>query len=251
MLDLSKCSLLSWNVRGLKSQLKRSIFSYLKSQKCLRYLQQEKYSEPKDDTLWKDEWRGGIFFSHGTNHQKGVCILINPSYDLSVTSHFSDPEGRIVIINLIICNIYVPNNSMQQNKFIQGLNEALLSNAEVDAIIGGDWNVTLERIDKKGGAQWKPTTYRDKLLLMMEELNRSDVFRKKNPSKSLTYESKYLKVKSRIEFLLVSTSIMKFVLVSDSRTSIAPDYKAVRLKLKVKKICIYITTLRTKDSNGS
>ena len=40
-----------------------------------------------------------------------------------------------------------------------------------------------------------------KLLLMMEELNFSDVFRKKNPSKkSFTYESKYLKVKSRIDF---------------------------------------------------
>ena len=63
---------------------------------------------------------------------------------------------------------------MQQNKFIQGLNEALLSNAEIDnVIIGGDWNVTLERIDKKGGGHWKPTPYRDKLLLMMEELNLS------------------------------------------------------------------------------
>ena len=145
-------------MRGLKSQLKRrSIFSYLKSKKCLFYLLQETYSEPKDEALRKNEWGGGIFFSHGTNHQKGVCILINPSFDLSVTSHFSDPEGRIVIINLIIqkvklsiCNIYTPNNSMQQNKFFQGLNEALLSNAKIDnVIIGGDWNVTLERIDKK------------------------------------------------------------------------------------------------------
>ena len=247
MLDLSKCSLLSLNVRGLKSQLKRrSIFSYLKSQKCLFYLLQETYSGPKDEVVWRNEWGGGIFFSHGTNRQKGVCILIKSSYDLSVTSHFSDPEGRIVIINLIIhkvklsiCNIYALNNLVQQNNFIQGLNEALLSNAEIDnVIIGGDWNVTLERIDKKGGAQWKPTTYRDKLLLMMEESNLSDVFRKKNPSKkSFTYESKYLKVKSRIDFFLVSTSIMKFVLATDSRTSIAPDHKAVRLKLKISNCC--------------
>ena len=156
MLDLSKCSLLSLNVRGLKNQLKRrSIFSYLKSQKCLFYLLQETYPEPKDEVVWKNEWGGGIFFSHGTNRQKGVCILINSSYDLSVTSHFSDTEGRIEIINLIIhkvklsiCNIYAPNNLVQQNNFIQGLNEALLSNAEIDnVIIGGDWNVTLERIN--------------------------------------------------------------------------------------------------------
>ena len=103
---------------------------------AMSYLLQETYSVAKDEELWKNELGGGIFFSHWTNHQKGVCILINPSYDLSVTSHFSDPEGRIVTIDLIIqkvklsiCNIYAPNNSMQQNKFIQGLNEALLSNA--------------------------------------------------------------------------------------------------------------------------
>ena len=57
MLDLSNCSLLSLNVRGLKSQLKRrSIFSYLKSQKCLFYLLKETYSEPKDEVEWKNEW---------------------------------------------------------------------------------------------------------------------------------------------------------------------------------------------------
>ena len=87
---------------------------------------------------------------------------------------------------------------MQQNKFIQSLNEVLLSKVQIDSvIIGGDWNVTLESIDKKVGTQWKPSTYRDRLLLMMEELSLSDAFRKKNPSKkSYTYESKHLKVKS-------------------------------------------------------
>ena len=105
-------------------------------------------------------------------------------------------------VKLSFCNIYAPDNSMQPRKFIQGLNEALLSNAEIDnLLLGGDWNVTLERIDKKGGAHWKPTTYRDKLLLMMEELFLSDVFRKKNPSKKgFTYQSKDLKNQSRIIF---------------------------------------------------
>ena len=238
MLDLSRCSLLSLNVRGLKNQLKRrSIFSYLKNQKCLFYLLQETYSEIKDEALWKDEWGGGIFFSHGTSHQKGVCILINPSYDLPVASHYSDQEGRIVIINLIIqkvklslCNIYAPNNPMQQNKFIQSLNEVLLSKVEIhNVIIGGDWIVTLQSIDKKGGVHWKPSTYRDRLLLMMEELNLSNVFRKKNPSKkSYTYKSKHLKVKSRIDFFLVSNSIIKSVLATGPVISVATDHKAVQ-----------------------
>ena len=51
--------------------------------------------------------------------------------------------------------------------------------------------------------------------------------------KSYTYESKYLKVQSRIDFFLVSNPITKLVLATDSRISIAPDHKAVRLKLKI------------------
>ena len=115
----------------------------------------------------------------------------------------------------------------------------MVSKVEIDnVIIGGDWNVTLESVDKKGGAQWKPSTYRDRLLLMMEELNLSDEFRKKNPSKnSYTYESKHLKVKSRIDFFLVSNSIIKSVLATGTVISVAPDHKAVRLKLKISNCC--------------
>ena len=35
----------------------------------------------KDELVWKSDWGGGIFFFHGSNHQKGVCILINPVYE--------------------------------------------------------------------------------------------------------------------------------------------------------------------------
>ena len=139
---------------------------------------------------------GGYLFLPWDQSSERSCILGNPLYDLSIASHHRDPESRIVIINLIIqkvklsiCNIYAPNNPVQQDKFIQSLNEILLSKVEIDnIIIGGDWNVTLERIDKKKGCvQWKPSPYRDKLLLMMEELNLSDVFKKKNPSKKKLY----------------------------------------------------------------
>ena len=108
MLDLSNCILLSLNGRGLKSQLKRrSLFSYLKSQKCLFTLNQK---------MKHCGEMNGIFYSHGTNHQEGVCILINPAYDLSVTSHFSDPEGRIVIINLIIQKVKLFENGDYSRK---------------------------------------------------------------------------------------------------------------------------------------
>ena len=58
------------------------MFSYLKDQNCAIYFLQETFSQPQDELIWKTEWHGKIFFSHGSgsNHQKGVAIFINPLY---------------------------------------------------------------------------------------------------------------------------------------------------------------------------
>ena len=88
----------SLNARGLRDQSKRrSIFSYLKDQKSKLYFLQETYSEVNDEIIWRNEWGGKIFFSHGTKHSKGVCILINPLVQDKIDlDSFSDMSGRIV-----------------------------------------------------------------------------------------------------------------------------------------------------------
>ena len=90
----------------------------------------------------------------------------------------------------------------QQLAFLRNLNNFLITNVDIgNLIVGGDWNVTLEAVDKKGGSQWKPTSYRNQLISMMKEFSLIDVYRNLNPSKlCFTYESKALKLSSRIDF---------------------------------------------------
>ena len=99
-------------------------------------------------------------------------------------------------------NIYAPNDLQQQLAFLRNLNNFLITNVDIgNLIVGGDWNVTLEAVDKKGGSQWKPTSYRNQLISMMKEFSLIDVYRNLNPSKlCFTYESKALKLSSRIDF---------------------------------------------------
>ena len=53
----------------------------------------------------------------------------------------------------------------------------LMSNTYTERlIVGGDWNITLQSIDEKGGTPWKSTTARDKLLAMMNEFAPVDIF---------------------------------------------------------------------------
>ena len=210
MIDQGSFSVMSLNVRGLRNQVKRrSIFRFLKDQNYLFYFLQETYSKPDDEIIWKSEWGSDIFFSHGSTHSRGVCILINPLRGQTVNNLNKDENGRIVSVDIVsaagnfsLCNVYAPNDSQQQTEFLHYLNQYLMSNTDIaNVIIGGDWNVTLYAIDTKGGAPWKPNMYRDNLISMMEELELVDIFRKLNPSKlSFTYESKALNLCSRIDF---------------------------------------------------
>ena len=118
---MSVLKFLSLNVRGLRNEEKRrSIFSYLKNQKANVYLLQETFSNSKDEKIWAAEWGGQIFYSHGSNHSKGVCVLIKPNSPLHVETVELDVNGRFIIlclktpgeINLNVVNVYAPTDPL-------------------------------------------------------------------------------------------------------------------------------------------
>ena len=58
-----------------------------------------------------------MFFSHGSIHRRGVCILLNPSLNCIIKIIHKDQIGRIILIdlnfiakNLSLCNVYAPND---------------------------------------------------------------------------------------------------------------------------------------------
>ena len=216
----------------------------MKAQKATIFCLQETYSSPEDEKVWSAEWGGKTLFSHGSSHSRGVCILLNPS---NVTFHLQsvkqDSEGRLLIAkarmrdkSFSIVNIYVPTDYRDQNNFIRTLGEQLMSNTNTsNVIIAGDWNTTLNPIDKRGGQPWKATNYRNSLVSPMDELNLIDIYRQIHPTtKSFSYESKPLNLKSRIDFFVISRSLSSCVKNVEIRTSIAPDHKSVFLNIEVK-----------------
>lgn len=213
---------------------------YLKDQKADFCFLQETFSKASDEAIWRNEWGGQIYFSHGTCHSKGVCVLINRAVKEKVTCTSSDTSGRIILINitynglkLSLCNIYAPNDHTQQLGFIQELNCLLIDKAEIATlIVGGDWNCTLEKKDKKGGVPWRPTAYRNLVKITMDSLDLVDIQRTRHPKlNAFSYVSKALGVKSRIDFFLVAKHLTKFVKKVDIQTSIAPDHNTICLLL--------------------
>ena len=148
---------------------------------------------------------GKILFSHGTHHSKGVCILLEPAINNNVEYFFSNNTGRIVLITThlngvkpSLCNIYAPNNQSEQLEFVQELTNDIVDKSEMtNIIICGDWNCTVTKKDKKCGAFWKPTPFRNLLLTTMETFDVINIYRARHPnSQHFSYESKSLQVKA-------------------------------------------------------
>ena len=64
----------------------------------VRQFLQETYSTPEVENIWKSQWRGDIFFSHGSEHSRGVMILLKENFDCEVKVHQEDKQGRFVIL---------------------------------------------------------------------------------------------------------------------------------------------------------
>ena len=82
---------------------------------------QETFSKPEDEKIWTAEWGGKLFFSHGTEHSKGVTMLINPASKFQISIVEIGPHGRYLITKLqvehtiiYVINVYAPNDYREQ-----------------------------------------------------------------------------------------------------------------------------------------
>ena len=123
---------------------------------------QETYSTLEVENIWKTQWQGKLFFSHGTNHSCGVMALVRSDLDFKVKSINVDNEGRHLIIEAevqgsayLLVNSYAPNKVQEQCRFFQNVNksiENLVVDKEHKIFIGGNFNVALNsELDCSGG----------------------------------------------------------------------------------------------------
>jgi len=82
--------LLSLNVRGIQNYDKRkALFLWISKQST-----DVIYSTKEVEQFWRLQWKGEIFFAHGSEHLKGVLILTKEGLDIKISDSQLDPEGR-------------------------------------------------------------------------------------------------------------------------------------------------------------
>lgn len=235
--------LLSLNVRGIRSYEKRkTMFTWLTKQKPDIIFLQETYSTKEMESIWKKQWYGEIFLSHGTEHSRGTAILIRKDLDYKVNSITESDCGRYIIMDVniqetafILVNVYAPNKESEQVHFFEKIRQEidnLTIDTECKIILGGDFNTTLDtELDCSGG---NPT--RKKTVPIIEDIMSTndlvDIWRIRNPqNKRFTWRQKSPIIQRRLDFWLVSDSIQEDIESTDIITAVKTDHSAIVLSI--------------------
>ena len=182
-----------------------------------------------DESVWRNEWGGVTLFSHGTNKERGVMVLVKKGFPLNIYKIYCDINGRYIIIEcsyhetkFLLCALYAPNRdspSFFLNIF------CIMDNCVGKRILIGDFNLTLNpEIDHVTSSKLKCNDLSKEIRSQfMEDTLLMDIWREHNPSK-IRYSWRQSKpyVASRIDFVLVDQSLGPWV----SHTDILPGYKS-------------------------
>ena len=229
------------NVRGIRSATKRkALFMWLKEQKSDFILLQETYSTAEVEDIWRTQWQGKLFFSHGTCHSCGVMVLVRGDLDFNLISIRTDDEGRYIVLeaevqgaNFLLVNVYVPNKVQEQCRFIENLNSTIddvIKDNEPKLVVGGDFNVTLESdLDCSGGNPAQKASVKSIQDLYLD-FDLVDIWRIRNPTtRRFTWRQRNPFIQRRLDFWLISDVCQEDIEGTDIIPSINSDHSAIIL----------------------
>ena len=186
------------------------------------------------------EWGGKVLYNHRSSHSKGVMILLNPKLDCKIDEGVRDKNRRfltakiisLVDYQIVLANVYAPNDINQQVLFFKELQKLLGKFAHGMMIIGGDFNCALSPSDKGGN----PTS---KKLLVISEIDNlchlyslCDVWRSLNPNaRQFTWRNKSFKVQCHLDYFLVSKQLSSTTVNCDIQFAPDSDHSAIQLHL--------------------
>ena len=242
--------IVSLNVRGLGDSGKRKeVFYWLHKQNSNIIFVQETHSCDKTENIWRTQWGGDIYYSHGETNARGVAILIKKTTPIIVRNQINDLSGRYVILDVTIgdkdftlANVYGPNDDNPEF-FLELIND--IENLPNDnRIIGGDFNLVLDKyMDKSGGRMVTHENSTEVLLAWMDETDLMDIWRHQHPlDKRYTWLKRNPQlIQCRLDFFLVSFGLANIT----EKSVISPGFKTDHSLIK-----IYIALVNQKRGPG-
>lgn len=215
--------LASFNVRGLRDNMKRkALFLFCKNKKAHCIMLQETHSSEDDEKFWSSQWGDKILFCHGSNRSAGTAILFHNSPG-KVVLHKTCANGHWIICVLtiddlfvIVANIYGHNNLSKNKELLFEisivLTELKRTYSTDNIILGGDFNMVKDDWMDRYPSKFQNHHYNPTLSHFCNSFGLFDPWRELYPDLS---QYSWFKPdgtsKSRIDFWLISCHIKENV----------------------------------------
>lgn len=240
-----KLRLMSINVNGIHGYEKRKkVLNWLVKKHSDIYFIQETYIQKSFEKYFKVQWKGDMFLAPGTNHSKGVAILIKNNVEYELVSSHIDNDGRYVILEMkiqdklfMLVNIYAPCSSTQdQLPFYNKLKDILLDVCTDDhyVVVGGDLNIIMNpAMDRQGGNPKQNQAVLDTVAEIMESLDIIDIWRVRNPYlRQFTWRKTNPLIQSRLDYWLISNSLQDWVERAEINPAISSDHSSIHVNFE-------------------
>ena len=170
-------------------------------------------------------------------------ILVNPRYQLEVIRRTKDKNGRSIILeikldnqNLVLANVYAPNDIQQQIKFYQNLYQTLPGFSDRNLIIGGDFNCALTPKDRKSTSVKQGSikhTVINEIGHLCSNFALTGIWREINPQAlSFKWHYKAFKSQSRVDFFLIAADLVYLTKESNIMHTPFSDHSAIMLNIQ-------------------
>uniref|UniRef100_A0A8C5MMK0 Reverse transcriptase domain-containing protein n=1 Tax=Leptobrachium leishanense TaxID=445787 RepID=A0A8C5MMK0_9ANUR len=234
--------LLSWNVEGLNSPIKRKkILTHLVTLRPdVVFLQETHWASP--DNHLRAPWIGYQTSAPYMNKKRGTAILLNKSLPFIVLDEANDTHGRFSIVlasllgeTYLLVNIYAPHPPHLQ--FFSDLYASLLQYTYTHCIIGGDFNAVLDPVLDRShtGSRLAPARASAGPIFLKDHLALFDAWRYVNPEgRDYSFYSHPHDSFSRIDMFLLSSTFYHTIIDAAIGMIHVSDHAPVAVDLQLK-----------------
>ena len=235
---------MSFNPNSIGKNPKRSkiIQALRKKNANIVLLSDTRLSSEIEPTV-KAEWGGEANFSSYTSQARGVAVLYAKglAVDIIEDSIYKDKTGNFIVLNIkyetfiiTLACIYGPNND--DPEFFRNVVFKEIAECQEKSdftIIGGDWNISMSQdMDTFGYNSENNKNARNIIINSIENLGLIDIFRYKYPHRKRYSWRQFGGVKrARLDFFLVSSSLIPFVENCDILPGIQSDHSMPVLEI--------------------
>ena len=234
-----KLTVYSMNAQGLRNKTKRAdVFDFLKNKKGQIYFLQDTHFIDEDMRQIYIEFGFEVYYNNGSSSSRGVAIFVDKKLDFQFKSKYCDCDGNMLIINGLICKkklslvtIYGPNQDKPE--FFEEIKNQV-KELEDPCIIAGDFNLVLNpELDYFDYLHINNPKARESLIETIFELDLVDCWRDINmEKKEFTWFKKNANKKARLDFFLISNSLIVEVTNCQILPGYRTDHSLIKLQLE-------------------